>query len=125
MANFPSIVPNQRAFGLGNNPQEQYQSPDGVGVRFLHSEAKRVGQTLSLEFVALTETQITSITNHFVGQEGSLIPFDLPSEIWSGYSTVPVSSSDYQWRYASTFSVESGGIVGRFNVKIDLVAVPT
>lgn len=125
MANFPSIVPNQRAFGLGNNPQEQYQSPDGVGVRFLHSETKRVGQTLSLEFVALTETQITSITNHFVGQEGSLIPFDLPSEIWSGYSTVPVSSSDYQWRYASTFSVESGGIVGRFNVKIDLVAVPT
>tara|TARA_R100000406_G_scaffold37168_1_gene24619 strand:- start:353 stop:730 length:378 start_codon:yes stop_codon:yes gene_type:complete len=125
MADFPSIVPNQRTFGLGNNPQGQYESPDGVGVRFLYSETKRLEQTLSLEFVALTETQINSITNHFAGQEGSLIPFDLPSEVWSGYSTVPVSSSDYQWRYASTFNVESGGVTGRFNVKIDLVTVPT
>ena len=108
MANFPSIVPNQRTFSLGNNPQEQYESPDGVGVRFLYSKTKQLNQTLSLEFVALTEAQINSITDHFAGQEGSLIPFDLPSEIWSGYSTVPVSSSNYQWRYASTFSVESG-----------------
>lgn len=125
MANFPSIVPNKRTFGLGNNPQEQYESPDGVGVRFLHSNTKRVGQTLSLQFIALTETQINSITNHFAGQEGSLIAFDLPSEIWSGYSTVPVSASDYQWRYASTFNIESGGVTGRFNVSIELVAVPT
>lgn len=125
MADFPSIVPNKRTFVLGNNPQEQYESPDGVGVRFIYSETKRLGQSLSLEFIALTETQITSITDHFAGQEGSLIPFDLPSEIWSGYSTVPVDSSDYQWRYASTFSIESGGTIGRFNVKIDLVTVPT
>ena len=125
MANFPSIVPSKRTFGLGNNPQEQYESPDGVGVRFLHSNTKRVGQTLSLQFIALTETQINSITNHFAGQEGSLISFDLPSEVWSGYSTVPVSASDYQWRYASTFNIESGGVTGRFNVSIELVAVPT
>ena len=124
MADFPAIVPNSRSFGLGNNPQEQFEGPDSVGIRFLYSSTKRIGQTLSLEFVALTETQITSITDHFAGQEGSLIAFDLPSEVWSGYSTVPVDSSDYQWRYASTFSIESGGVIGRFNVKIDLVAVP-
>ena len=124
MANFPSIVPNQRVFGLGNNPQEQFEGPDGVGTRFIYSNSNRIGQTLSLEFIGLTETQITSITDHFAGQEGSLIPFDLPSEIWSGYSTVPVDSSDYQWRYANTFSVESGGVTGRFNVSIDLVTVP-
>lgn len=125
MANFPAIVPNQRVFGLGNAPQEQFQSPDGVGVRFLRSEAKRVGQTLTLQFNGLTESQISSITNHFAGQEGGLIPFDLPSEIWSGYTTVPVASSDYEWRYANTLSIESAGAIGRFNVQIDLVAVPT
>lgn len=124
MADFPAIVPNQRKFGLGNTPQSQYESPDGVGVRFIFNETKRVGQTLSLAFVALTETQINSITNHFVGQEGSLIPFDLPSEVWSGYSIIPVDSSDYKWRYASSFSVESNSAPGRFNVEVELVAAP-
>ena len=125
MANFPAIVPNKRVFGLGNAPQEQFQSPDGVGVRFLHSDTKRVGQTLALQFIALTESQISSITDHFAGQEGGLIPFDLPSEVWSGYTTVPVAASDYEWRYADTFSVEAAGAIGRFNVQIELVAVPT
>ena len=125
MADFPAITPNERTFGLGNNPQQRYESPDGVGVRFLHSNTKRLGQTLSLGFVALTETQINQITDHFAGQEGSLIAFDLPAEIWSGYTTVPVNASDYQWRYASSFSVDAGGAIGRFNVKIDLIAVPT
>lgn len=123
MADFPAIVPNARSFGLGNAPQEQFESPDGVGVRFIHNENKRVGQTLTLTYRALTETQINSITDHYIGQEGSLVPFDLPSEIWSGYSTVPVSASDYQWRYAGTFNVETGGFTGRFNVTIQLVSV--
>jgi|TARA_R110002012_G_scaffold263160_1_gene445703 hypothetical protein len=124
MADFPAIVPNQRTFGLGNAPQSEYESPDGVGVRFLFNKTKRVGQTLSLAFIALTETQINSITNHFIGQEGSLVPFDLPSQVWSGYSTIPVNSSDYKWRYASSFSVESNSAPGRFNVEVELVTTP-
>tara|TARA_R110002020_G_scaffold73540_2_gene188633 strand:- start:222 stop:599 length:378 start_codon:yes stop_codon:yes gene_type:complete len=124
MANFPSIVPNQRTFGLGNTPQSQYESPDGVGVRFLFNETKRIGQTLTLAFVALTETQINQITNHFVGQEGSLIAFNLPSEVWSGYATIPVDSSDYEWRYVDSFNIESNEVPGRFNVTVELVAVP-
>jgi hypothetical protein len=122
MADFPAIVPNARSFGLGNSPQSEYVAPDGVDVRFLFNETKRIGQTLTLTFRALTETQINLITDHYVGQEGSLIAFDLPSEIWSGYTTVPVSASDYQWRYADTFSIETGGFIGRFNVTVELVS---
>ncbi len=125
MADFPAITPNKRSFGLGNNPQGEYVSPDGVGVRFLYSSTKRITQTLQLGYIALTETQVTLITDHFAGQQGSLIAFDLPAAIWSGYSTVPVSASNYQWRYSDTFSVESAGVDGRFNVQIDLVAAPT
>ena len=124
MANFPAIVPNGRSFGLGNAPQGEHTGPDEVGVRFLFSETKRIGQTLTLTFTALTEAQAYLITEHYNGQEGSLIPFDLPSEIWSGYSTVPVSASDYQWRYASTFNVETGGFTGRFNITVELVSTP-
>jgi len=124
MANFPSIVPNQRTFSLGDAPQSQYESPDGVGVRFLFNETKRIGQTLTLAFVALTEAQINLITNHFVGQEGSLIAFNLPSEVWSGYAVIPVNSSDYEWRYVDSFNIESNEAPGRFNVTVELVAGP-
>lgn len=124
MATFPAITPNARSLTLGDFPGTRHEGVSGVGVSFLFSNTDRVGQQLKLEYVALTETQQTQLTNHFVGQEGELIPFDLPSAIWSGYSTVPVSSSEYQWRYASALRIEPGGITGRFNVSVELVAVP-
>lgn len=124
MATFPALTPNSRSLTLGDFPGARHEGVSGVGVSFLFSSTDLVNQTLSLTFLSITETQQTSITDHFVGQEGGLIPFDLPSSIWSGYSTVPVSSSDYQWRYADALQIEPGGITGRFNVNVELVAVP-
>ena len=124
MATFPSVTPNQRSLTLGDFPGARHEGTSGVGASFLFSTADRVNQLLSLQFRAITEEQKNLIADHFVGQEGGLLPFDLPSEIWSGYSTVPVSSSDYQWRYNASLEVEPGGIAGRFNVGVKLVAVP-
>lgn len=124
MATFPALTPNSRSLTLGDFPGARHEGVSGVGVSFLFSSTDLINQTLSLTFLSITETQQTSITDHFVGQEGGLIPFDLPSSIWSGYSTVPVSSSDYQWRYAQALQIEPGGITGRFNVNVELVAVP-
>lgn len=124
MATFPALTPNSRSLTLGDFPGARHEGVSGVGVSFLFSSTDLIDQTLSLTFLSVTETQQTSITNHFVGQEGGLIPFDLPSSIWSGYSTVPVSSSDYRWRYAEALQIEPGGITGRFNVNVELVAVP-
>lgn len=124
MATFPALTPNSRSLTLGDFPGARHEGVSGVGVSFLFSSTDLVNQTLSLTFLSITEAQHISITDHFVGQEGGLIPFDLPSSIWSGYSTVPVSSSDYQWRYADALQIEPGGITGRFNVNVELVAVP-
>lgn len=124
MATFPALTPNQRSVTLGDFPGARHDGVSGVGVSFLFSKTDLVEQLLSLTFLSLTEAQHKLITDHFVGQEGGLIPFDLPSAIWSGYSTVPVSSSDYQWRYANALQIEPGGTVGRFNVSVDLIAVP-
>lgn len=123
MADFPALTPNARSLSLGNYPQDQYAGPSGVAVRFLYNQTKRIGQRLSLTFTALTEAQVNSVTDHYAGQEGSLIPFDLPSTIWTGYSSVPVSASDYQWKYASTFSVDTAEIPGRFNIEVTLESV--
>lgn len=124
MATFPSLTPNTRSLTLGDFPGARFEGVSGVGVSFLFSTSDLVQQGLSLQYLSITEEQQTLITDHFVGQEGGLIPFDLPSAVWSGYSTVPVSSSDYQWRYAEALKVEPGGTTGRFNVTVELVAIP-
>lgn len=124
MATFPALTPNSRSLTLGDFPGARHEGVSGVGVSFLFSSTDLTGQVLSLQYLSITEEQQTSITDHFVGQEGGLIPFDLPSAVWSGYSTEPVSSSDYQWRYAAAVQVDPGGTTGRFNVTVELVAVP-
>lgn len=124
MATFPAITPNTRSLTLGDFPGARHDGVSGVGVSFLFSNTDRVGQELTLNYFSITEAQQTQLTNHFVGQEGGLIPFDLPSAIWSGYSTVPVSSSEYQWRYATALRINPGGTTGRFDVSVELVAVP-
>lgn len=124
MATFPALTPNSRSVSLGNFPGERFEGVSGVGVNFLFSNTDLVNQSLVLEYVSITEAQQKLITDHFLGQEGSVIPFDLPSAVWSGYSTVPVSSSDYQWRYAEALEINAGGVTGRFNVTVALTAVP-
>jgi len=118
MATFPAITPNGRSLALGDYPQLEYVGTSGVPVRFLQN-TKRVQQRLSLVYNSLTETNVNAIYNHFDGQQGSLIPFPLPAAIWAGYSSVPISVLDYQWRYANTLSITPTA-PGRFNVTVEL-----
>lgn len=118
MADFPSIKPNARSISLGNTPQLEYNAPSGANVRFLQG-TKRVQQRLSMSFNALTESELYSIYDHYDGQQGSIIPFALPAIIWNGYTTQPISSVDYEWRYAGTFTVAPRG-VSRFSLQINL-----
>ena len=120
MADFPSITPNARSLSLGNYAQDEYAAPSGVEFRVLYNETKRIQQILTLTFNAITETQANLITTHYSGQQGSLVPFGLPSAVWTGYSSVPISASDYQWRYVGSFNVERAAMVGRFNIEVTL-----
>jgi hypothetical protein len=118
MATFPAIKPNGRSLNLGDYPQLEYVGTSGVSTRFLQN-TKRVRQTLTLTYNSLTETNINAIYNHFDGQQGSLIPFTLPSEIWAGYSSIPISTLDYEWRYSGPLSITPTA-PGRFNVVVEL-----
>jgi hypothetical protein len=121
MAEFPSIKPNSRSISLGNAPQLEYAAISGANVRFLQG-TKRVQQKLSMSFNAITESELYSIYDHYNGQEGSIIPFTLPAIVWSGYTTRPISSVDYEWRYAGTFTIAPVG-VNRFSIQINLESV--
>jgi hypothetical protein len=120
MATFPALKPISRTLSLGDYPQTIYQAISGVNVRFLRN-TKRVDQRLNLGYEYLTETEVQLIYDHYAIQEGTLIPFDLPSEVWAGYTTVPIDVVDYEWRYANSFSVDSSSSLN-YNLQIELIA---
>lgn len=121
MATFPSITPNSRVFTLGNPPQAEYSGVDGGSVRFLYG-TKHIGFTLTFSYTSISEAETNSIYDHYDGQQGGLLPFDLPAAIWAGYSSIPVSSVDYQWRYASPPAI-TPNVTGRFSLTIELESV--
>lgn len=122
MANFPSLEPKTRALTLGDTPQLLYNGISGIGVRFSQG-SDRVEQRLVLGYEYLTESEAKQIIDHFNEQQGSLISFDLPSIVWSGYTTPPVSSADYQWRYSGAFNVSIAAPLS-YNISVELVTIP-
>jgi len=122
MATFPAIEPATRALTFGDYPQLTYKGVSGGNVRFLQG-SNRVDQILSLGYQYLTEANATLILDHYSGQEGTLLAFDLPSAIWAGYSTPPINSIDYEWRYTGPFEVVISAPL-RYNMTIELVAAP-
>ena len=83
-----------------------------------------MGQTLTLGYTNLTETQLNLIKDHYIAQEGTFEIFFLSSEVWNGYSTPPIALVDtYAWRYAGPPTI-SDGIVGRWAVDVELVTHP-
>lgn len=119
MATFPSLTPNARSLSWGDYPQETYEGASGGNVRFRYGSL-RVQQTLSLTYNSITEAQVHLLLDHYDSQQGSLIAFDLPSAVWSGYSSDPIGAS-YEWRYSGPFSIEPTA-PGRFNTSVELVS---
>jgi len=122
MANFPALEPRTRSLTYGDYPQSIFSGQSGGNVRFLMA-TDRIAQRLNITYEYLTETQIKLLTDHFDTQQGSLIPFDLSSEVKSGFSSFPVSASEYQWRYTGPFNVGISSPM-RYNCSIELETVP-
>ena len=106
----------------GDYPQNIHEGLSGSNVRFLVG-AKRLVQRLTITYEYLTETEAQNLLNHYNGQNGSIEPFDLSTEIWAGYSTPPVSNSSYKWRYAQSFQISISS-PNRYSTSIELMSVP-
>ena len=122
MTTFPSLEPETRALVYGDYPQNVHEGLSGGNVRFKVG-AKRIAQRLTITYEYLTETEAQTLLDHYNTQNGSIVPFDLSSSIWAGYSTPPVSSSSYKWRYNSAFQISLSSPT-RYSTSIELVTVP-
>jgi len=121
MATFPALEPTNRVLTLGDYPQLTYEGVSGDVVRFITS-TDRVQQRLTLGYEYLTESEAQQIIDHYRGQQGEIVAFNLPSQVWAGFSTVPIPAADYEWRYAGTFDVGVASPL-RYNVSIELESV--
>lgn len=121
MAAFPSLEPTTRVLTLGDYPQLTHEGVSGDVVRFI-TGTDRVVQRLTLGYEYLTESEAQQIIDHYRGQQGSIIPFSLPSLVWAGFATVPIPAADYEWRYADTFEIGTAAPL-RYNVSIELESV--
>jgi hypothetical protein len=122
MATFPAIEPSTRTLTFGDYPQLTYEGVSGGNVRFLQG-SKRISQILSIGYQYLSEADAKLILDHYNNQEGTLLAFDLPLAIWAGYSSPPINSIDYEWRYAGPFEVAIPSPL-RYNMTIELLAAP-
>lgn len=116
---YPALVPSARTYTPGDIPQSSQTALSGARTGFRRGN-RRQDQTLSLTYNNLTEAQLDLIKAHYISTNGTFDFFYLNAEVWSGYSSPPVSLlSDYAWRYAGPPTI-SDGIVGRWAVEVEL-----
>ncbi|NBS70175.1 hypothetical protein EBT31_14875, partial [bacterium] len=111
-----------RSLTLGDIAQQIYVGTSGGEVRFKQGSSY-IAQQLTLGYEYLTESETQQILDHYAGQQGSLIPFDLSAAVWGGYTTPPVSSLAYQWRYTGPFDVSIAS-PRRYSLTVELETVP-
>lgn len=121
MATFPAIQPNTgRSYGLGTTPQVVVESPNGDTVPFLWAADVR-GVAIVLRFEGLTLTEADQILDHYLGQRGSIVSFDLPAAVWLTHTTSnDVFPTGTLFRYASLprRKIEQAGF---YSIEVSLI----
>lgn len=113
MANYPTIIPNQISYDLGQ-PNISEQPTLAGPVRFRHSMQTN-GYELQLAYENLAQSQVDQIRAHYFDSDGSHRLFEVPPEIWGGSTVV---SLDSLYRYSNSPTEEHLGVY--FNVTVNL-----
>jgi hypothetical protein len=122
MATFPALVPSSRQYVFGDYPVSVDSTISGNSIRFLHG-ANQFAYSLNLIFNSITQPKADLIRDHYRSQNGSHIPFELPSEVWQGYSSASaVVPAATLWRYSTTVQ-ETHRPAGTFDLTVSLVSI--
>lgn len=110
MATFPALKPTARSFRLGDYPSKTYRALSGAIVK--RSFGNRVtGYQLELEFQNIDEADLNLILDHYLGQEGTLTGFTLPTSVVAGYNTTTGNKvrvpPGIEWFYAEAPNIQS------------------
>lgn len=121
MADFPSLTPSERRFTLGVYPVTTERGFGGGNIRFLHG-SQSSGHELELQYLWLSQTEAELIREHYRGQQGGTLAFDLSAAVLTGNTYYSTMVSTVAWRYGEPPEEEqlSGGLV---NVAVRLESV--
>ena len=99
-----------------------FQSLSGKEVRVVLGDTM-AGHSLQLTFGNIQESVVKQITDHWYGQQGTALAFNLPASVWAGWSEYQSAITvNQKWRYLSTPSVNAVS-PGIMSVSISLVAL--
>lgn len=119
-ASYPAITPVRRRYNLGTFSVSRESNFSGGYVKFLHSDFSS-SLLMTLEYESLQQPEIAAIRDHYRGQDGSMIPFLLPDEIWAGHSsTSNLVPAGTRWRYQRAPS-EQQNSAGYVSASIELI----
>lgn len=99
MATFPTLTPGIRTFTPGEYPHTPFLTLSNLNRRVLHTNAM-VASTLRITFLQLSQSDMLSVVTHYQGQQGTFLPFAIPSSLLQGFTAAHFTLTDYRWRYA-------------------------
>ena len=119
MAVFPALEPYGRSFDFGDFAMSEANAFAGGSMRFTHAD-EALGHGLTLEYLEISEAEMTAIRDHYRAQQGGYLSFTLPAIIWQGHpdrtTLVPVAG---RWKYAD--APEETHLHGKlYNVTVSL-----
>lgn len=110
---FPAIIPTSASYDFGMMNITEEQTVSGP-VRFRHS-TDTVNYSLTLDYNALQQPEVTELRNHYLAAKGTHLRFRAPTEIW-GLPQIANENSTY--RYAGPPEEQQFGIYTRVTVSL-------
>jgi hypothetical protein len=119
MADFPALEPYGRSFDFGDFAMSEANAFAGGSMRFTHSD-EALGHGLSLQYLEISDANMTAIRDHYREQQGGYLSFELPAIIWQGHLSVEtIVPAVGRWKYAGPLEEEH--LPGKlFNVTVPL-----
>lgn len=113
MATFPALRPAARRYSFAQFPVTEERGFGGGSVRFLHGSTSS-GLQLELGYESLTQAEAKLLRDHYRGQQGGFLSFNLSTEAWAGHTDLSVlAPAATQWIYTDPpeEAHRSGGLV--------------
>lgn len=121
MATFPALKPNAgRNYNLGATPVALAEVPNGDVLPFLWADGVQ-GIPIAFRFEGQTLAEADQVQDHYLGQRGGMVPFDLPAAVWQAHaSTDDVFPDGTLFRYAGP-PKRSVNQAGFYDVEVSLI----
>jgi hypothetical protein len=101
MADFPALEPYGRSFDFGDFAMSEANAFGGGSMRFTHAD-EPLSHGLTLEYLEISDADMTAIRDHYREQQGGYLSFELPAIIWQGHPDVETIVPDVgRWKYAA------------------------